>query len=128
MDAILVKKSEGLFAHSVKMGAHQVISDAEVSAGGEGKGPSPHELLAGALGACTSMTLQMYAGRKGWKLVDAETTVGESKDGQTTVFTRNIRLVGELDDAQKARLLEIANACPIHKILAGKIEIRTGLV
>ena len=104
------------------------LSDAEVSKGGSGSGPSPHEYLGAALAACTSMTLKMYAGRKDLKLENAIVTVDIERTNDVEIFSREIQLVGNLSTEEKDRLLEIADKCPIHKALAGQIQIKTQLV
>jgi putative redox protein len=104
------------------------LSDAEVSKGGSGTGPSPHEYLGAALAACTSMTLKMYAGRKEMKLENAIVTVDIERANDVETFSREIQLQGNLSTEEKERLLEIAEKCPIHKALAGQIQIKTQLV
>jgi putative redox protein len=104
------------------------LSDAEVSKGGSGTGPSPHEYLGAALAACTSMTLKMYAGRKEMKLDNAIVTVDIERNDEVETFSRQIELQGDLSAEEKERLLEIAHKCPIHKVLAGQIQIKTQLV
>lgn len=104
------------------------LSDAYVSNGGEGAGPTPHEYLGAALAACTSMTLKMYAGRKSMKLDNAIVTVDIVRADDIEKFSRDIQLVGNLSEEEKERLLEIAAKCPIHKALAGTIQIKTQLV
>jgi len=104
------------------------LSDAEVSKGGSGTGPSPHEYLGAALAACTSMTLKMYAGRKEMKLDNAIVTVDIERHDDVETFSREIQLAGNLSAEEKERLLEIANKCPIHKALAGQIQIKTQLI
>ena len=104
------------------------LADAEVTRGGTGTGPSPHEYLAAALAACTSMTLKMYAERKTWKLDNAIVTVDIERENDVETFIRDIRLVGDLDVEQRTRLLDIATKCPIHKALSGEIQIKTHLL
>jgi putative redox protein len=118
----------GAYAQSVTVGSHQLVSDLDCSKGGADSGPSPHEYLAAALASCTSMTLKMYAGRKSWGLENAIVTVDISRTDEVERFTREISLVGNLDAEQTARLLDIANKCPVHKALIGTIEIDTQLV
>lgn len=121
-----------LFARDIEIGPHHLTSDimpASNASGGEDLGPTPHELLAAALGSCTSITIMMYANRKGWALTDAKVTVGIEESVQLgAVFQREITLLGNLDEDQRKRLLEISNHCPIHKILTGKISIETKLL
>jgi len=104
------------------------LADAEVTRGGTGTGPSPHEYLAAALASCTSMTLKMYAERKTWKLDNAIVTVDIERENDVETFIRDIRLVGDLDVEQRTRLLDIATKCPIHKALGGEIQIKTQLL
>ena len=118
----------GAYAQSVTVGSHQLASDVDVSKGGSDSGPSPHEYLAAALATCTGMTLKMYAGRKSWALENAIVTVNISRADEIERFTRTISLVGNLDAEQTARLLDIADKCPVHKALIGTIAIETQLV
>ena len=104
------------------------LADAEVSKGGSGTGPSPHEYLGAALAACTSMTLKMYADRKEMKLENAIVTVDIERVNDVETFTREVHLLGDLSTQDRERLLEIANKCPIHKALTGQIQIKTQLV
>ena len=105
-----------------------LIADEPVDVGGKNAGFSPNELLASALAACTSATLRMYADRKGWDLqevlidIELDFFPEESK----TIIRRTLKFSGDLDADQKTRLLAIANACPVHKILSNPIEIKTG--
>lgn len=107
-----------------------VIADEPASMGGKDLGFSPKELLASALAACTSATLKMYADRKEWDLQEAKISIelefiaNENK----TVINRQLEFIGNLDDTQKSRLLAVANACPVHKILSNPIEINSDLV
>ena len=104
-----------------------VIADEPLESGGKDLGFSPKELLISALAACTSATLRMYADRKGWELeeVRMEIELVSDKESKKTLLKSEIQLFGDLDEEQRARLLEIANACPVHKILTNPIEINT---
>ena len=106
-----------------------LISDEPESVGGKNLGFSPTELLASSLAACTSATLRMYADRKGWDLeeVKLEVSLEVNREDNKTEIHRKIELIGNLDQAQRDRMLAIANACPVHKILSGTIAIQTEL-
>jgi putative redox protein len=90
-------------------------------------GPDPHEYLLAALGCCTSMTVKMYTDRKGWPLQSVRVEVVGVRNEQTYAISRVIHLDGDLDADQRARLLEIANKCPVHRTLTGRIEITSEL-
>jgi putative redox protein len=109
---------------------HRWIGDEPVELGGANVGPSPHHLLLSALGACTSITVRMYAARKGWSLERIDVELAFNPDGKPASgsdIRRQIVLTGMLDEAQRERLLQVANACPIHKVLSGEIRIATVL-
>lgn len=105
-----------------------VIADEPVEKGGQDKGFSPKELLASALGACTCATVRMYADRKAWNLESVEAVVELIDEAGQTKLIRKLQLTGNLDEEQRARLLTVANACPIHKILTHTIVVETELV
>lgn len=106
---------------------NRVIADEPTEMGGKDLGFSPKELLASSLAACTSATVKMYADRKGWDLEEVKIQIElehYAKENRTLIH-RSITLIGELDEKQKNRLLAVAGACPIHKILSSPIEINT---
>lgn len=130
----MVKVSSAIGQQAYKVdikaeGGNTLVSDEPVSNGGQNLGPSPKELLAAALAACTSITVKMYAARKGWDLQDIYIDVDMDRlDGENkTVINRTIRFTGNLDETQKARLTAIANACPVHKILTNPIQVTTNV-
>jgi len=102
-----------------------ITADEPQALGGMDLGFSPEELLVSALAACTSATLRMYADRKGWDLRELKTEISLEKDaeGKKTFINRKIELLGNLDEAQKTRMMVIAEKCPVHKILTNPIEI-----
>ncbi len=135
-----VRGSTRGFAQEITVGPHRLVADEPLAVGGSDKGPGPYDLLIAALGACTSMTISLYARRKQWPLeavtvklrhskihaVDCENC--EAKDGKLDRIERDVELHGALNEEQRDRLLDIANKCPVHKTLTSEIDIRTRLV
>jgi putative redox protein len=105
-----------------------VMADEPLDKGGKDAGFSPKELLVAALSACTSATLRMYIERKGWDIseIKVETELTESEG--TSTFSRKLVFAGEVTDDQKKRLMVVANACPVHKILLSHIEFKTEII
>jgi putative redox protein len=119
-------RGEGKLNFVIDVGAHQIVADEPVSVGGEDSGPTPHDLLAASLAACTGLTLTLYARHKKFDLKDVEVRIEHEQQGDGAyLLKRRIRYIGDLDDAQRTRLTEIANKCPIHKVLSGEIRIVT---
>ena len=113
------------FTHDVEIeGGHTLISDEPASAGGNDEGPSPTRLLAASLAACTAITVEMYADRKGWDVGELEAEVETSYEGPVpTRFEVTLRLPDELESEQVEKLLVIAGKCPVHKALAGESTV-----
>lgn len=111
-------------------GTHKWRADEPAAAGGGDTGPDPMQLLCASLAACTAITVRMYAQRKEWSLEGLEVRVTMNPEGtgkeDGTVLQRTLHFEGDLDQAQRDRLLQIANACPTHKILTGTVRIPTG--
>ena len=136
---VIVRGAADGFAQEIIAGTHRLRSDEPASAGGTDTGATPYDLLLAALGSCTSMTVAMYARRKQWPLervtvrlrhtrVHAEDCAScETSDARLTVIERDIALDGSLAAEQRARLLAIANRCPVHLTLTSRIDIRTRL-
>jgi len=128
------------FRSELQVAGHTMIADEPVAVGGQGAGPSPYDLLGAALAACTSMTLQMYLARKQWSAQYIDVTVRHdrvhaadcadcaTRDGKVDRFRRGVRVTGKLDEAQRARLHEIANKCPVHRTLESRVQIETELL
>jgi putative redox protein len=105
-----------------------VVADEPPERGGTDEGAAPGEFLMISLASCTAITLRMYADRKQWDVKKIKVEVAAEKLGGKTLFKREISLHGNLEEDQRARLLQIANACPVHKVLTNPIEISTVLV
>ncbi|MGB5093736.1 MAG: bifunctional alpha/beta hydrolase/OsmC family protein, partial [Parvibaculum sp.] len=117
----------GNYQQRITLGAHQIISDVARDRGGMDEGASPHDILLGALGACTAMTIRMYAERKGWQVNEISVALRRdlvAAQGEGTakveVITRDIMLRGPLDAEMREKLLGIANKCPVHQTLMNK--------
>ena len=130
---VTVSGSAKGFAQEISNGTNHIAADEPISAGGTGAGLDPHELLIAALGACTSITVAMYARRKDWPLESVSVKLRhakvESQDGmQSERIERDITLIGSLSAEQRKRLLDIANKCPVHRTLTSKLDIASQLV
>ncbi|HRI66022.1 MAG TPA: OsmC family protein [Polyangium sp.] len=123
-----VRTGEGKFQQVVLTGPHQALADEPKEVGGDDAGLAPFDYVLAGLGACTSMTVKMYADRKSWPLTQVNVDLRMNKVDDGYRITRSIRLDGDLSEEQRTRLLDIANKCPVHKMLTGKIEIETALV
>ena len=128
----------GTYTQQITAGAHRLAAD-EPRPIGDDTGPTPYDLLLAALGACTSMTLRMYADRKGWPLQRVRVTLRhsrihakdcadcETRNGWIDHIDRDIELAGGLDDMQRQRLLQIADRCPVHQTLTSEVRVATSL-
>ena len=130
---------EGKFTQGIAAGPHPLRADEPPSVGGDDTGPTPYDLLLAGLGACTSMTLRLYADRKGWPLQRATVTLRhqkihaddcedcETKAGRLDRIDRTVTLEGKIDQDQRAKLLEIADKCPVHRTLESEVKVVTVL-
>jgi len=121
------------FTAEVMVRHHGLIADEPEKVGGNDFGPTPYELVSAGLGACTTMTMQMYARRKKWPLDRVEVVLEHQKEEnaegvKVDIWERTITIEGNLDDAQRARFVEIANRCPVHKTLTAGAVVNTNLV
>jgi putative redox protein len=129
----------GTYTQEITAGNHRLVAD-EPRPIGDDTGPTPYDLLLAALGSCTSMTVRMYAERKGWPLERVRVTLRHSRihaedcaecettKGFISHIDRDIELTGELDDTQRQRLMQIADRCPVHQTLTSEIDITTTAV
>lgn len=132
----VIVSSDGFLKQRITAGEHTLIADEPREAGGSDAGPDPYSFLLAALGACTSMTLQLYARHKGIPLEKVQVSLRndrihakdcetcDSKEGKIERIERYISLTGPLTDEQRQRLLEIAQRCPVHKTLTSEIVIQ----
>jgi putative redox protein len=134
---IVRETGHGKFQQTVSVGPHQLLADEPVAAGGDDTGPGPYDLLLAGLGACTSMTMRLYAERKALPMTRVTVTLShakihaedcadcETKTGILDRIDRVIAIEGDLDAAQRAKLMEIADKCPVHRTLTSEISIVT---
>ncbi len=134
---IIVRGGAAGFAQEIEIGSHRLKGDEPVAFGGTDTGPSPYDFLLAALGTCTSMTISLYARRKGWPLEKVTVSLHhskihatdcaecETKVGKIDRIEREIQLTGALTSEQRSKLMEMADRCPVHQTLTSEINIRT---
>ena len=139
MSKVTVKTAGGLYTQEISSGGHNWVADEPTNLGGQNRGPTPYEQMLGAIGACTGITVQMYAKRKGWPLesVDVELTHRrihardcedcDSKEGFVSVIDFRVGFGGGLSQEQLERLFEIAGKCPVKKTVEGEVRFRLEL-
>ncbi len=120
------------YSTEIRAGNHTIKSDEPVELGGEDKGMNPNELLLASLGSCTAITLRMYADRKEWPvdriLVDLKMDIVKGNQAQTTYIKKHITILGNITEEQKQRMLQIADSCPLHRIMTNPIVISSNLI
>ena len=133
---IVTETGTGTYTQEIIAGQHRLTAD-EPRPVSDDAGPTPYDLLLAGLGACTSMTVRMYADRKGWPLEQVRVALRHSRihakdcaDCETTIgwiaqIDREIELIGDLDDGQRQKLMDIAERCPVHQTLTGEVRITT---
>src|SRR4051812_14170969 len=127
---VIRETHKGRYQVEAQAGGAAFLIDEPVAAGGLGSGPNPYNLLSAALGACTTMTVRLYADRKGWPLKHVQTAVRHSRASLSArdSYELDIALDGDLDDTQRARLMEIAERCPVHLSLVRGAEVQARLL
>ena len=124
------ERAGGIYTQDILARDHHVFADEPESLGSADLGPTPYEFVLAGLGSCTTITLRMYVERKKWPVTHIACDVKFKKsgpDGKTNVFVREITIEGDVDEKQRARMLEIADKCPVHRLLESSSEIRTEL-
>lgn len=127
-EIITARIGRDLYRTELSVRNQKIIADEPAADGGADLGPKPTELLAMSLAGCTAITVRMYANRKQWNLESLEVTVTHEVVDKKSVFQRKVHPVGNLSAEERERLLQVANACPVHKILTNPIEVQTTLV
>jgi putative redox protein len=134
-ESVVKVRGAGGVPQEIEIGRHRLRADEPVAEGGDDSGPTPYQLLLAALGSCISMTVSLYAKRKGWPLEGVEVRLRhhkihaadcaecETREGKIDRIIRDVRLEGALDDEQRSRLLEIAGRCPVGRTLASELHI-----
>ena len=135
LESTVKVRGRGGLPQEIEIGRHRLRADEPVTQGGEDSGPTPYQILLAALGACVSMTLSLYAKRKGWPLEGVEVLLRhdkihavdcaecETREGKIDSIVKDVRLEGPLDDEQRARLLAIAERCPVRRTLLSEIRV-----
>jgi putative redox protein len=116
------------YATTLRNGVHTVFSDEPADVGGKDSAPSPGDYLRMSLASCTAITLRMYADRKGFQIEEIKVAVRSEPAEGKTVFFVQVHLTGSLDKDQRSRMLQIANACPVHKVLTNQIVVNTAVI
>jgi putative redox protein len=126
-EVVVAETGGGLLQVEARTASGALLIDEPVSVGGLGSGPNPYDLMSAALGACTTMTLRLYAERKGWPLTRIQVAVRHHRASLEArdLFERTVSLEGPLDETQRAQLLAIAERCPVHRTLDRGSDVKT---
>lgn len=136
MTEIIAKIDRSRFKTIISNGTHDLLADEPVP-DGEDLGPNPYDILLMALGSCVAITLRMYADRKNWDLEEVEIHLSqervyaedcedcESQDGYVHIIEKKVKLIGNLDETQRKRLMDVSDKCPVNKTLKNEIQIKT---
>ncbi|PSB30323.1 OsmC family protein [Stenomitos frigidus] len=128
MPSVIVSSTAARFRQNIITANVQLTADEPLESGGDGAGLAPFEFILAGLGACTAMTVKMYAERKGWPLTHVVVELMHQKVNDRHQLLAQLHLKGDLTQDQQQRLLEIADRCPVHRLLTSEIEIQTSLV
>lgn len=129
---VIVKIGKEKYTTEINIQEHTLIADEPIDLGGLNQGPKPTDFLLSALGSCKAITMRMYADMKKWSLEEIEIQMAMESNMNSKEFSTNIRvqikLIGDLDQQQRERILKVADKCPVHKILSNPITILTNLI
>jgi putative redox protein len=128
MDSVHAVIGNTPYRTEINIGSKVIWADESTENGGGDTGPSPTQLLAAALASCTAITLRMYSARKGISITSIVADVSIEKENTETFFRRTLRIIGDYNEEQRARLLQIANACPVSKMLTANTKIITEII
>ena len=135
---VVVTSTSSGYAQTITARQHTLVADEPLAVGGTDTGPDPYELLLSSLGACTAITVRMYASRKQWPLATVSVRLShqkvhasdcadcEQETGFVDLIEKHVELTGDLSPDQHARLREVADKCPVHRTLTGAMKIRSG--
>lgn len=122
---VTTHRGAGPLQQIIEIGKHRLVTDLVPEYGGEDTGPEPHDILAAALAACTTLTVTLFARRRGYALDEVKVTIEHGQEGDAYALHRHIEYIGAVSNEEKQHLTDVANKCPVHKTLSGTIHITT---
>lgn len=122
---VTTHRGTGPLQQIIEIGRHRLVTDLVPEYGGEDTGPEPHDILAAALAACTTLTVTLFAKRRGYLLDEVKVTIEHGQEGDVYALHRHIEYIGAVSTEEKQHLTDVANKCPVHKTLSGTIQITT---